>query len=309
MMAAAATMLAACTQTDIVQEVNTQQAIGFDSYVGKSTRTEFTNDASLHSAGFKVWGYANDSETVFEGVGVTWSSDKWDYSGDKQYWSKSATYDFYATAPNSTAIAWDNANGKFTITDAKSGLSTESDVIDYLTATKLDVTREGNVDATVEFNFNHVMSKVAVALKKSEDIADTQVLKVTKVTMSGWNSSLGNYDSEETPVWALEDPTNDAGSAVFVSAETAEITTTETVIGTEFLIVPQTIAAEGLVFTVSYTLDGLEYNEHVAKLSASQVWEPNQFTTYTLTIGPEAIEFGTQVVEGWNPVPGGTSVQ
>lgn len=315
MTAVAATILVACTEVDMVTTVNeatTQKAIDFDSYVGKSTRTEFTDDESLHAAGFKVWGYTNESETVFDGATVTWGSpvaDKWNCSVTK-YWSKTATYDFYATAPNADVMSWDNTNQKFTITDAKSGLSTGDDVIDYLTATKLGVTREENGDATVEFDFNHVMSKVAVELVKSSTIDASQELKVTNVTMSGWNGSLGNYDSKGTPtVWTFEEPTNKTGKAVFVNAETGAIGTTATKVATEYLIVPQTIAANGLVFTVSYTLGGLTYTNQTAKLTTEQTWAPNQFTTYTLTIGPEAIEFGVQNITGWTPVSGGTTVQ
>ena len=312
-MAAAATMFAACTQSDFVNEVPEEapQAIGFESYIGKSTRTEYTNDESLHGAGFKVWGYTTEPQIIFDGAHVTWGTPdagKWNCS-ETRYWDKNATYNFYATAPKNGVMAWDNTNGKFTITDAKSGVSTEADVIDYLTATKLGVTRAGNGDNTVEFNFGHVMSKVAVKLVKKSTIADAQALYVTNVTMTGWDGSLGNYDSKGTPsVWTLETPAT-AGSAVFVDTKTAEIGKTETEVATEYLIVPQTIAANGLVFTVSYELGGITYNAQTAKLTTEQVWAPNQFTTYTLTIGPEVIEFGTQVVDGWNSVDGGTSVQ
>lgn len=313
MMAAAATMFAACTQSDFVNEVPEEapQAIGFESYIGKSTRTEYTNDESLHGAGFKVWGYTTEPQIIFDGAHVTWgnpTADKWNCSVTK-YWSKTATYNFYATAPQAATMAWDNTNQKFTISDAKSGVSTAAEVIDYLTATKEGVTRANNTDNSVEFNFGHAMSKVAIKLLKSASLADDQVLTVTNVTMTGWNASTGSYDSKATPKWTLATPATE-GSAVFVNSETGAIAKgTATDVATEYLIVPQTIAADVLKFTVSYTLGGIAFNGEFATLNTEQVWAPNQFTTYTLTIGPEVIEFGTQVVDGWTSVSGGTSVQ
>lgn len=313
MMAAAATMFAACTQADFVNEIpETEQAIGFESYIGKSTRTVYTDEASLQAAGFKVWGYTTEPQTIFEGAQVTWgtpTADKWNCNVTK-YWSKTATYNFYATAPQSATMSWDNTNGKFTITGANSGVSTADNVIDYLTATKPNVTRENNASPTVKFDFGHVMSKVAVKLVKSANIASDQDLKVTNVTMTGWNASLGNYDSKGTPsVWTLEDPSNAGGSAVFVNSTTDAITTTVTAVNTEYLIVPQTIAANELVFSVSYTLGGITYTNQTAKLTTAQTWAPNQFTTYTLTIGPEVIEFGVNSITGWTSADGGISIQ
>lgn len=308
-MAAAATMFAACSETDFVNEAAVQdapQVIGFETFSNKLTRTEFTKPEDLQSVGFNVWGYTA-TETVFAGDDVTWNDSKWECE-TKKYWDKTATYNFYATAPKDAGAEWDNTDDKFTISSAKSGESTSTDVIDYLTAIKTGVTRENNgttADASVEFDFNHVMSKVSLALAKSTNVEGT--LKVTSVTMTGWNSNEGSYDSKATPAWSITEGT--AGSATFVStnAEAASETgTTATTVATSYLIVPQTV--DKLTFTVSYELGDLTYTNQTATLE-NQTWAVNQHTTYTLTIGPELITFGVNDVNGWtnaDPQPSGS---
>ena len=68
LMAAAAMMFAACSQSDVLNEVQVQeeaQAIGFSTYSGKVTRAEnnsnstITSDLYSHHDDFKVWGYKN----------------------------------------------------------------------------------------------------------------------------------------------------------------------------------------------------------------------------------------------------------
>lgn len=287
LMAAAAALFAACAETDFVNEAvvveETPTLIGFETFSNKLTRA---GDEELHDGGFRVWGYAAEN-TVFNGANVTWNKpeSKWDCDV-KRYWSKSATYNFYASAPIAGGATWDNTNQKFTISGAQSGT-------DYLTATKLGVTRENNTDASVEFTFNHVMSKVSLKLQKGDNI--DQDLIVTSVEMTGWDDRDGSYDSKATPTWT-QSGADKAGTAAFVTTSTGLITTSPTAVANEFLIIPQKV--ESLQFTISYTLGGVAFNGYVATLP-DQTWSENQHTTYTLTIGPELITFGTQQVAGW----------
>ena len=71
MMAAAATMLAACTQTDFVNEISTEtpKAIEFEGgFVNKATRSENSNTSynetfSDHHNTFAVWAYKKATPT------------------------------------------------------------------------------------------------------------------------------------------------------------------------------------------------------------------------------------------------------
>ena len=121
LLAASTMMFAACAQTDMVNEVVTEeapQAIGFETFANKQTRAAENNATSSyswslsdHHTSFMVWGYKNVTNAkVFDGVTVSYidtnsdsQADDWDYvsnSGFPVYWDKTATrYDFYAAAP------------------------------------------------------------------------------------------------------------------------------------------------------------------------------------------------------------------
>ena len=311
-MAAAATMFAACSQTDFVNEAavvesNASQTIGFEGFAGKSTRAEIKDVTALQGVGFKVWGYKDGAALWTTGEPVTYDG-KWGYTNTR-YWDKNASYDFYAVAPQDGYASWDGA--KFVITEVESGESGGT-VKDYLTATREDVTRADQKDdlanTSVNFDFSHVMSKVSVILAKSSDIADDQDLVVTDVKMTGWNDNKGTYNSAGATLaekWALTD--GDAGVATFLTGGTGTVEVDNTdPLGTSFIIVPQSVAS--LTFTVSYTLGGIVYNNQEATFDVAQVWNPNQHTVYTLTVGPEAIEFGVDEILSWDKVDGANSV-
>lgn len=114
MMAAAATMLAACTQTDFVNEVPTEapKAIAFENgFVNKTTRsenntTEYTQTFSDFHKNFSVWGYkclTTGYQQVFNEKLVTvtksGTGEAYTYEG-LVAWDKAADhYKFYAAAP------------------------------------------------------------------------------------------------------------------------------------------------------------------------------------------------------------------
>lgn len=116
-MAAAATMLAACSQSDFVNEVpeSAPKAIGFETVMKKTTRADETAENSTasyswllsdHHESFSVWGHklvGEESTQVFNGVTVSRNVNSWTYVTDDVkpvYWDKAASqYDFFAVAP------------------------------------------------------------------------------------------------------------------------------------------------------------------------------------------------------------------
>lgn len=114
MMAAAATMFAACTQADFVNDIpaSAPKAIDFKSpFIGKSTRAEnsssnYTLKFSDHHNSFAVWGYKSTADepvfnkkTVNVTLGNQAGSEIYKYDG-LVYWDEGATfYQFYAAAP------------------------------------------------------------------------------------------------------------------------------------------------------------------------------------------------------------------
>ena len=333
MMAAAATIFAACTQTDLVNPVpETEQEIGFDNHVGKSTRAEITDEEALATeGGFVVWGYKTATAgltwdgtktitTIFNGVNVYGEDGNWTYA-NKKYWDKTSTYNFYAVAPfnptSGTTYSISGAeSGLITITGAKSALAADSD--DFL------IDREGVKDvsgnaphAKVSFDFNHVMAKVTLQLL-SGDINEGDVITVTKLTMSGWNSNNGTFVQNSGYVasttnhseWTLTDGT--AGTVTFNKDGGYTLNeTTAVAVEDSYIMVPQTIAASTLKFTVDFTItykdadDDPENNVteefvgHEGTLATAQTWGTDTHTTYTIKVGPQPIEFDVTSVKGF----------
>lgn len=337
MMAAAATMFAACTQADFVNPVpETEQEIGFDNHVGKTTRAEIVDEYALAAeGGFVVWGWKTPTSNkawasatpIFEGVnvfasaiaGVAGANTTWTYT-NKKYWDKTSTYNFYAVAPyNPTSGTYSisgAADGLITITGAQSALASVSDdfLIDRNGAKGVDgaaVNTEGKHNA-VGFDFNHVMAKVTLQLL-SNDINEGDVITVTKLTMSGWNGKNGVFTQK-----AVSTPTTTTditewefvqggeavpGSVTFNQGYTLN-ETTAVAVEDSYIMVPQTIAASTLKFTVDFTITygagGSEnFVGHEGTLATAQTWGTDTHTTYTIKVGPQPIEFDVNTVKGF----------
>lgn len=208
LMAAAATMFAACSQNDVLNEVQVKeeaQAIGFSTYAGKATRAENSTAESvsnleLHHGSFKVWGY-KDTYTgfVFDNVRVTADgAGNWTYN-PKKYWDKAAkSYQFYAAAP--ADYAWDlKANTEvqgddyFELKDF-SLLGYSLDEVthqntfasvhdkDLMIASPCEMDRSKYATSSpaskVELKFNHILSRLNVTVNKGSNIKD-ETLNVT----------------------------------------------------------------------------------------------------------------------------------
>lgn len=141
MLAATTMMLAACAQTDVVNEIAgpQQQAISFETFANKQTRADDASTAvtnlETHHGAFSVWAskkltdsessdvYGTESKGTVSYVATEWTA------SPLKFWDKAAlNYYFYAAAPtnaswvlNSTEGLTTNntvgTDGKFTLTD------------------------------------------------------------------------------------------------------------------------------------------------------------------------------------------------
>ena len=224
-MAAAATMFAACSQNEVLNEVQVQdeaQAIGFSTYAGKVTRAENNSTATVktdlesHHSTFKVWGYKNThTDYVFDGVTVTADNGAWTYS-PKKYWDKAATnYEFYAAAPNSDL--WNlSSNGTLQNDDyfyfnsfelqgksleettrQSSFSSVNSDDCDLMIASPCQVTNNmfGNGNK-VQLAFNHILSRLNVTVNKGRNI-EGEILNITSFKVYNLKNKGGFNEAAE----------------------------------------------------------------------------------------------------------------
>ena len=199
-MAAAATMLAACTQTDFVNEIPTQapKAIAFENgFVNKTTRSEnsssnYTLRFYDHHQNFKVWGYKNVSTTpVFDGktVNVTLGegagSEIYRYDG-LVYWDESATnYQFYAAAPANhnwtfnapTSIA-EQDKGSFSTAVSLQDVNIHNDQGSHMTALGdaedllIAAPCQPVIGETVGLEFVHILSRLNIIVSKKSGMKE-----------------------------------------------------------------------------------------------------------------------------------------
>jgi hypothetical protein len=206
LIAAAATMLTACVNTEDFREISeAESAIDFSTFTTKQTKAENSNAEAVnnlegYNTTFKVWGSkyvvrnsTSTEERVFgvDGTGdiVSWdnnntTSTKWSYS-PVRFWDKSATsYSFYAAAPSGKSWVWNNDTKKLSLADfIISGYNsvtgtpaTEVDAAKVLTSAldtedlmiSTDLTGYNTyTSAAVNLHFNHILSRLNIGVRKA----------------------------------------------------------------------------------------------------------------------------------------------
>ena len=96
---AATAMFASCTNDEMV-EMNPQSAIGFETFVDKSTRATDVTKANLTAFEVYGWRTKDATEQIFDAQAVTANNGVCTYS-PLQYWVGGYKYDFEAVAPKS----------------------------------------------------------------------------------------------------------------------------------------------------------------------------------------------------------------
>lgn len=235
LLAAAAAALAGCAQNEVI-DIPQTRAIGFDPYVGNTTRAaaKDTDLSALQAegAGFIVLGGYEDSQTyvpVFDGTSktgshITWNESSWEYS-PINYWLEDKTYKFVAYAPaklqEGDLFDIDYANNKLKMKDGRTFIAdgeTDLVVAEGKSQGYAVVAESAQMDP-VGFKFYHALSKVkftfingwrnAVNLKitniKLLSVKNTGSLTTSgtmaqgsdKIPSSAWSGQTGTADYED----------------------------------------------------------------------------------------------------------------
>jgi len=136
----------------------------------------------------------------------------------------------------------------------------------------------GDLKQPVQFEFNHIMSKISFKFKSGVNASDK--INITSLTMTGWNNGSGMFVQNATAVpdvpahteWSWSIDQAGQGSCVIIDEdnknEVQNITSTQAVAGGySYIMVPQTITyteadldatpavqESGLTFTISYEI-------------------------------------------------------
>lgn len=275
LMAMAATMFAACSQTEVIDEVvdnSTPKAIGFSTYVNGQTRAENSNqgytwDLEDHHNNFKVWAYKNVADAkVFDGDVVTYtiaSSDpltyEWKYTNTR-YWDKAATtYQFYAAAPNrndwhlnmntgdqkddyftlaSFELKGDNANKNGFSDRIESFKGILENDIDLMIAAEEEVSNS-NFGNDVELNFIHILSRLNITVKKDSHVTDNvHLVKLDVVDLK----NIGNFNEDNitgTLADGITSRWNPADNYTTITYDKNEVVKTNAKYAVQALVIPQ----------------------------------------------------------------------
>lgn len=221
---AATAMFASCTNDEMV-EMNPSSAIGFETFVDKSTRAaEDVTKATLTA--FEVYGWrtkGTTTEQIFDAQAVTANNGTCTYE-PLQYWVGGYDYDFEAVAPKSTVdgVTFNDSYGASTITFVS---DSETDLI-YASASKdLSSSDYGTLKTTTDpvgLTFGHLLSRVKFTFTNGAVAGSAAKIAVTnvRITNAGNQSvyttsggSWGTVTGSETVTFASTAITNKGAGA------------------------------------------------------------------------------------------------
>ncbi len=311
MMGMAALALASCTNEDVVN-IPENKAIGFDVFVGNTTKavTPIDLDALKAGDGFYVFGGYEKVPDVFANTNVAWKNSAWSYS-PLNYWKVGEEYKFAAYAPAiNVTPTFDYTSGALTFTGVQSDMSNQKDFI--VAQIKNPITGLAENNQPISFTFRHALSMIKIKLtngfREGVKVNVNDDFKIEGINTKGnfvtTFGSAGTWSEVNTPA-----AFTDGGTLLSQNGQVYE---------PEFIVIPQTIATDAVTVSFSVTLtdaqdqpvpvengagDGQNVKAFTIKVPKGEWLNQNRYS-YSLTIdgalfGLETITFGDPTVEGW----------
>ena len=288
-----AAILAGCTKTETV-EIPDSRAIDFSgAYIGNAVETKAQDNANITTANidnFIVYGWYNETgtnaNTAFDGVTVTKGSDgSWTYT-DLRYWIDGMTYNFAAYSPalpQGAAAQADPTNSAISFTGFVSDKENQNDLI-------FAQAKAPTFGTKVKFSFTHALSKVHFTFENG--IGDVKLV-IEDIAFHGVKSK-GNYTYTNGAMsWGTSASEPIAEEDAFTSADITLTSTESTEVTGDFLVIPQSVAADEI--TISFGITVYEPNDDTTPLIAKQTlsaklpaysggWLPATCYNYTINI-------------------------
>lgn len=201
---AATAMLASCSNDEIVEMAQNTKAIGFSSFIDKSTRATDTDITNLDS--IEVYGWRGDAQIFNAQVVTVDISGNGTYS-PLQYWEPGYTYAFEAIAPKSgekgVTFAAVKDGGEITFVS-----DSETDLL-YSKAANKTTNAEVTTDpGKVNFTFGHMLSRVKFTFKNTfpENAAAKISVKDVKITNAYMKGTI--IPAAANAAWTVADADN-----------------------------------------------------------------------------------------------------
>lgn len=244
---AAAALLASCSNDETVEMAQNNKAIGFASFVDKSTKATDVTLKNLKS--IEVYGWRGN-DCIFNKQKVDVNSEGVGTYTPLQYWEANYTYAFEAFAPfdkkSNVSIEAQKGASKITFTNDA--------VTDLLYAGVVSKTTDATISSQpdpVAFTFKHLLSRVKFTFKNTFP-ADA----AAKITVSNVKITNAYTKGEITPAtanaWTVTDSDNTLG-VDFASTDVVDLVAgTGTAATDHMYLIP--VASPTPSYTVTFTV-------------------------------------------------------
>lgn len=195
-LATVAMAISSCTNQEVL-DVREGAAIGFNTFVGKSTRAYNETDGLTS---FYVYGGYAEVTNLFEAQEVTGSAGNYTYA-PLRYWVKDAEYKFGAISENTPNTTFNYATGNLTV--ANYTVADNGDVDLVVAQSVPTITGKESGNTAVSFTFSHVLSKVNLQFISEWD-ASAKV-EITDIKLSGIaNTNTSLTASSSALTWGVQ---------------------------------------------------------------------------------------------------------
>lgn len=267
-LAAMGLALTACNSDETV-EMAKGKAIGFSSFVDKSTRATDVTLANLDS--MEVYGWRGDNQ-IFNAQKVTVDQNGVGTYSPLQYWEATYTYNFEAIAPKSgeKGVKFAAAKTGGTITFANDA---QTDLI-YAKAT--ETTMPANITAApdkVNFTFKHQLARVKFTFKNTFPENAAAKISVKNVTITNAYKNGTITPAATDAKWTATNPTLPVSFANMANGGPTDLVANTGVGATDHMYLIPTGKEESynVTFTVTLNQNGAttDYN-HTVTIKTTQ---------------------------------------
>ena len=243
--------LAACMQEEVVSVNHTDAIVFSNAFVENATRATTSFDSKEDLGKFNVWGFVNSPETaLFNGTEVVKGNNGvWSYAGESRYWIPGQDYYFAAVAPVSENYSID----AFSASDLGLTFTNVDGNEDLIYAESNVVAKESGQNVPVEFQFQHLLSKVRFTFKNKMENEHINV-RISDIKMK--SISTASVDLKADPkVWVPQ-----SAETVTLNFGSLEIEADNQKNTEDYFVIPSTRAYE-IEFGVELTIDGINGTE------------------------------------------------
>lgn len=304
--------MSSCSVDKVVDQAEARY-IGFDAFANKVTRTK---PVDFPHENFGVWGaYNSAASVVFTNKEVTYQSGdgSWSY-GTPEPWVSGQTYEFAAIAPYVNGASYNYTDNKYSFGSVTVNSGSQTD---YMVADVKDVASNSG---TVQFTFNHTLSKVDFKFAPQTNTpnnwqSDIKIV-VKEFTLSNvlsQGSCQFTYNAGGNTIsWTgqatgveFKDETNYTATYAYNTS-----TAIPSSVSTSWLVIPQTEGSRTLsikcdIVNTAVSPEVTVKQDATASVTISNNWEGNTYYTYTVYIGTDIlganpyITFDVNSVKGW----------